>query len=162
MTANMKFAGFSLVCLWLLGSACVPAANLYQGNPVASDHVMPLQSGGPHGGDFENFDLVMTYQFTRDGDVFEISGRAELGQHYQMVYDKINDLRIYLFFVDADSRVLQTVLLTSAATGMTAQQLRFSRFFKVPRGATGFSFGYDGKVSELDSSKVFYRLPLRR
>lgn len=164
MTTRVKCAVVGLLCLLLVGSGCAatPTAALFQGNPVDSQQVVAMQTGGPHGGTFENFDIRIEYRHTLDGAVFELAGGATLGAHYQMMYDRIRDLRIYLFFVDSDARVLETASLVWAAVGSTSQPLGFSRFLKVPEGAAGFAFGYDGKVSEWEGSVSFYLLPLRR
>jgi hypothetical protein len=97
----------------------------------------------------------------KQGDRFEISGQAALSQHYQMTYDGISKMYVYIFFLDKDSRVLETAYLVNPWTGNTQDIQDFSKSYKVPNGTTGFSFGYSGEASEDLGNMTFYALPLK-
>jgi hypothetical protein len=47
-------------------------------------------------------------------------------------------------------------------TGSSEERLHVSHRYRIPTGATGISFGYDGAAGGWDSSTSFYKLPLRK
>jgi len=161
MPVKVKFACLALTCLLSLASGCIEVPMLFHGNTVSSVPVVALQEGSPAAGRWETFDLIIDYKYIKQGDSFEISGQAALSQHYQMTYDGISRMYSYIFFLDKDSRVLETAYLVNAWTGNTQGIQAFSKSYKVPIGTTGFSFGYSGEVSEDLGNKTFYELPLK-
>jgi hypothetical protein len=151
-----------LLVLLSLGSGCVKTSMLHQGNQVSDVQVVALQQGGPFADSWKTFDLIMDYKYRQDGDVFEISGQAVLSEHYQMMYAHINYLWVYLFFLDDQSRVLETALLAGSLNGQVNEQYAFVKVLKVPPGTVSVSFGYDGYATDWEGGSIFYRLPLRK
>ena len=138
---------------------------MYQGHSVSPEQIVAIQQPGPHKDSIENFDIIINYEFTRIGDVLEISGQAALAERYPLLYERLKYLYVYLFFLDDASRVLETVSLAKALTGRTDERLVFSQSLSVPAGAVGISFGYNGEVQEGGrgdaASHTFYLLPLK-
>ena len=161
MPIKIKIACLSFTCLLFLAVGCVETAMKFQGNPVSSVPVIELQEGGPHAGIWETFDIVMDYQYKQNGSVLDISGQYALGEHYRMTYDTVSRIRVYLFFLDKDSRVLETVDFPDTGISRIEDSQRFSRSYKVPAGTTGISFGYSGVASEKGSRMSFFELPLK-
>jgi hypothetical protein len=158
------YIGFT--CLLLLAVAgCVPMAEMFQGNSVSSGQLVAIQETGLHEGHEQNFDIIISYEFVRDGDVLEISGHAILTDRYPRLYDSLKYMYVYLFFLDDASRVLTTVSLASSLANNIDERFEFSQSLKVPSGAVAISFGYDGLASEGGGrdggSYAFYRLPLK-
>ncbi len=162
MSVEAKLACLLLVCLLPLSAGCVETAMLYHGKSVTSAPVVALQAGTPVAGTWETFDLVIDYTYQRNGDTLELSGQAALSQHYQMLYSAVSRMRTYLFFLDQDSRVLETVNFVKAWTSGTEDIQRFSKSYQVPAGTAGISFGYSGAVQGEDSVTSFFELPLDR
>jgi hypothetical protein len=151
-----------VVCmLALLVSGCLPTQALYIGNKVTAEKVA-LSKDASQVGTWETFDLKIAYKFAVKGDILEISGQAELGDHQKMVYDNVRSLDIYLFFLDHDSRVLLTEPLDRSFGGSTEQTVLFTRSYKIPAESKALSFGYSGQVAEQDGQMIFYRLPLKK
>ena len=146
--------------LALLASGCVETAMMYHGNEVSHVQVVTLQEGVQNAGTWETFDVVIDYTYLKNEEVLELSGDVELGQSYQMIYDVLRYLDLYLFFTDEDSRVLETVAFRGFLTYTTDDQRKFTRSCKVPAGTVGISFGYDGVVGGRDGHTRFYQLPL--
>ena len=158
--------GFACL-LTLAGTGCVTTSALYRGNSVSPEQVVAIQDAGPHKDSVETFDIVINYTFVRGGDVLDISGQTALTERYPQLYAGLKYLYLYLFFLDADSRVLETVSLANAMNGNLEERFEFSRSLPVPTGAVGISFGYNGEVIEgagegLMSAHTFYRLPLQK
>jgi hypothetical protein len=147
--------------LALLVSGCLPPQALYIGNQVTAEKVA-LSKDASQVGTWETFDIKIAYKFAVKGDLLEISGQAELGDHQKMVYDHVRSLDIYLFFLDHDSRVLLTEPLDRSLRGSTEQTVSFARSYKIPDGTKALSFGYSGQVAEQDGQMTFYLLPLKK
>lgn len=163
MSVNIRCFSLLWGALVLLQvSACVETAMKFRGNPVSPVHVVALPEHTPVAGRWETFDLVIDYAAVRDGDLLEIKGQAVLGQHQQMLYDRVRFLVVYLFFVDEAGRVLESLDFVQNLNGRTEDVMRFSRFYKVPPGTTGISFGYSGKVMDWETVRPFYLLPMNR
>ena len=161
MCTKVKFACLGLLCLLFVGSGCIETPMLFHGNTVSSVPVVALLEGSPTAGRWETFDLIIDYKYIKQGESFEISGHAALGQHYQMTYDGVSRMYVYIFFLDQDSRVLETAYLINVWTGNTQDIQDFSKPYKVPNGTTLISFGYSGEVSEDLGNMTFYELPLK-
>ncbi|MCK4507161.1 MAG: hypothetical protein KAU27_01375 [Desulfuromonadales bacterium] len=150
---------FCLSALWVSG--CVETAMMYHGNEVTNVQVVTLQEGVQNAGTWETFDVVINYTYLKSGEDLEISGDVELGQSYQVVYDRLRYLDFFLFFTDEESRVLETVAFRGFLVNTTADKRKFTRSYKVPAGTVGFSFGYNGAVGGRDGHTRFYQLPLK-
>ena len=163
MFGIIKSSSLWFVCLLaLVASGCVETAMMYRGNTVSSVPVVALEENGPNAGTWETFDLTIEYDYAQDGNVLEITGEVALNQHYQLTYDHLRRLYIYMFFVDENSQVLETFSFVGIMTGSTEDRLRVSRSYVVPTGAVGISFGYEGAAGDMDSHSSFYKLPLNK
>ena len=162
MKTGLQFFGLGLACLLIFLSGCVATSNPLAGNTVSSVPVVALKSGGPHADSWQTFDILIEYIYTQDGNLFKISGSALLSEHYQMLYTRLRDLKIYFFFLDKNSRVLAGHLLAQSLLNDIDQRLPFNRSYDLPPGTDRISFGYNGRVSEMEDLKTFYRLPLTK
>ncbi len=159
---NVKFRAvwFCLVSLLLLSqAACVPTSELYHGKQIPSGQNETVLQEGSYQGTFETFDISMTYEYLLNGEVLELSGNLALGRHYQRLYTRLQNLRVYLFILDHDSLVSKTVPLLDIASAATEEAFEFKQLIKVPAGSKALAFGYLGKVSELEGTANFYQLP---
>ncbi len=161
MTSKVKniFRGY-LCLLFFLVSGCVETVSMYHGNKVSNVQVVTLQEGVQNAGTWETFDVVVDYSYLKEGEVLELTGNVELGQSYQMTYDRLRYLDLFLFFTDEGSRVLETVAFRGFLTNTTDDQRKFTRSYNVPAGTVGFSFGYNGAVGGRDGHITFSQLPL--
>jgi hypothetical protein len=170
MTARLKMTCLGLFSLLTLCTSCVATSRHFVGNTISPEQpIIALQPAGSHADSWENFDIRIDYQYKQDGNVFEISGAAALTPRYEMLYSRLNDLKVYLFLLDKDSRVLQSEMLGRSLTGQLNERLQFTRFYKLPPGTASITFGYDGvargesegrSIMMMDGSTSFYLLPL--
>ena len=134
MSSKVKMACLGLTCLLFLGPGCVEFAMLYHGKTVSNAPVVALQEGGPVTGQWKTFDLIIDYEYIKKGDSLDISGKAALSQHYQMTYERLQGMRSYIFFLDKDSRVLETANFATAWSGSTQDAQNYSESYKIPQG----------------------------
>ncbi len=166
MNKKIKSIYMGCTCLLILAVAgCVTTAEMFQGGSVSPEQVFAIQETGPNKGYDQNFDIIISYEFVRSGDVLEISGQAVLTDRYPKTYESLNYLHVYLFFLDDSLRVLETVALASSMAGNLDEHFEFSQSLNIPTGAVGISFGYDGEArgggGRMASAYTFYRLPLK-
>jgi len=159
------YLGFILLLI-LAVAGCVTTAEMFHGDSVSPEQVIAIQESGPNKSYDQNFDIIISYEFVRSGDVLEISGQAILTDRYPQIYASLKYLHVYLFFLDDTSRVLETIALASSMFGTLDERFEFSKSLNIPTGAVGISFGYDGEAKEggdhSASTSTFYRLPLKK
>jgi len=166
MYAELKMTHLGLLFFLTLCTGCTAKSHQFVGNTVApQQQVVNLQSGGGSADSWQTFDVQIDYQYKRDGTLFEISGVAKLSPRYEMLYENLRDLRVFLFFLDDKARVLEANMLARSLTNSVDESLRFTKFYKVPPGTVSITFGYDGYVSEAEERRwggirSFYMLPL--
>jgi hypothetical protein len=148
----------TIIILLSVVIACVPTSQLYLGKTVDSETVVLLDAMSGKQLVWKTFDLIMTYDYTLRDNVLEISGTGELSQHYQMMYAKIRHLRVYLFLLNEEGSIIQTVLLPS---NLINPEDSFSFQIKAhpSEKISALSFGYSGSAHDLYSRAYFYQLP---
>jgi hypothetical protein len=149
------------LCLLFVMAGCVPTAELYLGKSVTNAPIIKLEKGANVSGTWQTFDVTINYQYQADGDIITLAGQGELSQHYQMVYDGVRYLRVYLFLLDADGLVLETIEIP-AFLNYTEDQFAFNKPLKVDASIKSFSFGYRGVATEMDGQAYFDSLPSNR
>lgn len=148
------------VVLGLLGvlAGCVPTAELYIGKQVTAAPTVQIEESTNVSGTWQTFDMTINYQYLADGDLIELAGQGELSQHYQLVYNRVRSLRVYLFLLDADGIVQETIDIPALLT-TTEDKFSFNKTFRTADGVKGFAFGYRGLVWDKDSQAYFDSLP---
>jgi len=155
---KMKTLVVVLLCLIFAVTGCVPTSELYIGKPVTSAPIIEFQNAEITAGTWQTFDVTINYTYTVSGGLIEITGQGELSQHYQMMYNNVRTMRVYLFLLDADAVILQTVEIPAFLTS-TEDKFTFNIPFKVNESMKGFSFGYRGVASDMDGQTYFDSLP---
>ena len=164
MSINIKNFCLGVTCLLsLLATGCVETSMMFHGNsPSPAMNVVTLQKGGTYSGTWNTFDLTIDYTYSLNDRSFEVSGKAYLGDHYEMNYNAITKLFVYMFFLDENSKVLKTTKIVRAMTGSMDEIMTFTQQYTVPSGSTSITFGYDGTAHEMRNTHSFYELPLKR
>lgn len=167
VTRRMVYLVF--ICLFsMMFIGCVETATMFQGNkPSKSMNVVPLQKETTQAETWQTYEVIINYKYMQSAEMMEISGQATLSASYQANYNSLRELTIYLFFLDEDSRVLQTVRLANSVTTSVDEVVSFSSKYAVPAGTTSITFGYDGSASGSTGrigggASVFSELPLRK
>ena len=155
---KMKTLVVALLCLIFAVTGCVPTSELYIGKPVTSAPIIEFQKAEITAGTWQTFDVTINYTYTVSGGLIEIAGQGELSQHYQMMYNRVRTMRVYLFLLDADTIILQTLEIPAFLMS-TEDKFTFNISFKVNESVKGFSFGYRGVTSDMDGQTYFDSLP---
>jgi hypothetical protein len=142
MNAKLKTFSLGFVFLLILVSGCATPSSQSLGD-IVSKPVIGLQPGGPHSGLWKTFDINIDYGYKFSGDIFSITGFATLSDFYVMKYSRLNDLQVYLLFLDGNSRVLESNLLARDLSGKINTKLELNKSFKAPAGSVNISFEYN-------------------
>jgi len=168
---KMTWIWLAVATLFIVfASACAETAMRYHGNKVATADVVAILEQGPHRNSWTTFDISIEYEYSQSGDTFKIAGEAVLGDHQRNIYHLLKNLSVYLFILDADSRVIETVSLVNALNEKTDASMNFDLLLHKPSSAAGISFGYTGYVCEYDNDPrrlhdgclSFTQQPIRR
>lgn len=162
MNTSMKIAIFGLLFFLIICSGCVPMSEQFVGNRIAAAPTATLVADGSGADSWKTFDVVIDYQYVRNGDLFEVSGSARLSDFYPIMYNQLIDLKVYLFLVNDRGRVLAPSLIARSLNVDINQQLQFKLSLRLPPGTSQISFGYDGRVTAEEGNHSFYLLPLGR
>lgn len=161
MNERKSIISAGLLCLLALAvSGCIETSAMYHDNQVQTGQVATLQAGGDQSDTWVTFDLSIDYRYRYDAELLEMSGQVNLSEHYQMNYATLKYLQVYLFFLDKDSRVLETAALNIPQSGSVHDSQSFSQSFRVPPATVAISFGYSGEAGGRKDNKSFYLLPL--
>lgn len=145
----LKIAGWSLVLLFSLALiGCKSTSAYYLGWQVENESDAQL-SADQQQGHWKTFDLDLNYKYDTAGDVLNISGTIALSFFYEMNTSRIRNLDVYLFFLDNDSKVLETAELSrSVERSQPYRTLEFNKSLQVPTGTSLIAFGYKGAAWE--------------
>ena len=149
-----------VLVLLLAVEGCAVKSIGYRGKFVSSDDTIAVKMADTHSGTWKTFDLVIDYQYENDDGLLLVSGRVELSQHYQLLYDRVHYLWVYLFLTDADHMIIDSVTLPAYMTH-TEDSFTFNKYLELTDDVRGISFGYNGHVSEFDGHSSFSLLPGR-
>ena len=161
MPTKTKLACLWFSCLLLFFCGCVKTPMLYHGNTVSSAPVVILEDGGPTMGEWKTSDVTINFRYVKKGNDLEISGQASLSQSDQMLYSIVQEMDSYIFFLDKNSRVIETANFIEEWTSNTQDIQKVSKSYKLPVGTTGISFGYSGELKDVNSTESIYELPLK-
>mgnify|MGYP001194567041 CR=1 FL=1 len=139
--------------------ACQNPATFFVGRPVEPILQIPITTAPTQNGVWQTFDLVINYTLYNNDDQIEVTGRAELGEHYQRLYNRVTQLDLYLFLLDGNAAVLKTIPLNGSLLRSTGEEITINTTVLKPVGLKALSFGYRGSVTSLDSHTSFDELP---
>ena len=161
MSTITKLTCLCLTSVLFFSWGCVKTPMLFHGNTVSSAPVVILQKDGSATGEWSTSDITIDYNYVKNGDNLEISGQASLSQSNQMLYSIVQNMDSYIFFLDKNSKVIETDFFIDEWTTNTQAIQNFSKSYKIPAGTTGLSFGYSGELKDLNSTGTIYELPLK-
>ena len=156
----MAAAAFFLV------TGCQPVAQLYNGNLYKDIKTFPLDVSETTQASLETFEMKTSFDYRTGGPVLSISGTAAMGTHYQLMYDRIKVLNLFLFFLDDSNYVIDGVRLYHGYYVDSDATFPFEQEVPIPAAATQIAVGYEATFTSTDSDgntgggEWIYKLPL--
>lgn len=132
----------------LLLTGCQSTETFYRGYLAGNESVTPLTLPGSPAGHWQTFDIDLNYRYDASGNNLDISGTIDFGLFYELNTSRIERIDVYLFFLDHDSKVLETARLFRAITADPEETIAFKKNLQVPPSAKAIAFGYRGMARE--------------
>jgi hypothetical protein len=120
--------------------ACQGSLFSYRGRTVEPDRRIDLLEGGLHEGSWQTFDLTIEYQYEKKADKLQLSGVAELSDHYKYNYESLDNFYLTAFFLDIEGKVLEGKLVLNAITSEPDDKFSFKKSLEIPPGTVSISF----------------------
>ena len=130
--------------------ACQSRLFSYRGRTIEPDRRMNLMVDGSYEGIWETFDLTINYRYEKKAETLQLSGDAELSDHYKFNYAALRNFFLTLFFLDDKGKVQESELLLNASFSNIDDRFTFNKSLEIPRGTSSIAFYYDiGVIEEL-------------
>lgn len=143
------FSGFVILMLLMaIGCQTQNINSFYIGNQVNPDDSRPLVTGESRSGQWQTSDMLVNYQYRMENNSLKISGDTTLSDYYQINLRSLRDLELFLFFLDGQHKVLETVQLFKSLSTSLEDTHSFKKTLSAPSAATAISFGYRGAARE--------------
>ena len=138
--------GYLMVIFLASIVACQGISNQYRGATVEPDCQIFLLEDVPHEGAWQTFDLNIEYTYEKKTGMLQLSGVAEVSDHYIQLYARLSRLHITLYYLDTDNKVLESKLILIASSIYIDGKFKFKHNLEIPPETTSITFGYDGRV----------------
>jgi hypothetical protein len=152
--------GYLMVIFLASIVACQSIPKQYRGATVEPDCQILLLEDGPHEGAWQTFDLTIEYTYEKKPGILQLSGVAEVSDHYIELYDRLRSLYLTLYYLDTKTKVLESKLILIAPSINIEGKFKFKHNLEIPPETTSITFGYDGRVGAgRDGGDIFMKHP---
>jgi hypothetical protein len=122
--------------------ACQGSLFSYRGRTVEPDRRIDLLEGGPHEGSRQTFDLTLEYQYEKKAAKLQLSGVAELSDHYKYNYASLAHFYLTAFCLDIEGKVLAGKLVLNAVSADLDHKFSFKKSLEIPPGTVSIAFDH--------------------
>ncbi len=129
-------------------SGCKSLSSFYQGYTSQNPSNTALVNNAAQQGRWETFDLRLDYQAALQDQLLDINGSITFSNFHQINAVHVERLDVYLFFIDAEAKVLRTERISGSQHTSADDSISFAKQLQVPPGAKAISFGYEGITRE--------------
>ena len=151
---------FRLLTAGLLIHLCVACAGgtaLSPGAWVEDQDRIAVLDGGPHEGNWQTRDMTIKYKYKEAVKNLQISGGIELADYIPKGFNTLEQLNLYIHFLNADGTVLETRNIKIFGYRRHLDligEMTFNNRFDLTEETVYFAFSYSGKVIQGSGSGV--------
>lgn len=151
----------TILLIGLSGCQVQNISSYYVGLQTNPNESLSLAKEGVRSGQWETFDLLIDYQYQRENHSLKISGDTTFSNYYQMNMGTLRNLELFLFFLDTESKVLETARILRGLGRDLYESRHFEKTLEIPESARAISFGYRGSAREEQWQRIewFDHLP---
>jgi hypothetical protein len=151
LRANQFIKTIAVLAIAAFTSAgCGGSLFSYKGDRVTQQNlIVPLMEGDQKGM-WKTNELAITYQYQMTPENMKIAGTTELVGGFNIGFNFIQKLVVYLLFLDDQGIVLENVVIYSIGNHHAIDfiPMRFEKTVPIPEGARTISFAYDGDLMD--------------
>lgn len=159
-----RLLALGLLVVFLFGCQPLPTT-YYRGASAVDMDVVSLLTGQHEKQRWQDLYITVDYTLEQTGEVVDIEGVLTLSQHPRGMYTHVPDLKLKLFFLDKDLRVINYLDVARTLSASLEDETRFKKTLQVDSQAVAFTFGYEGRLYDSDperpSSDIIWKLPKR-
>ena len=152
---KVSTAGILITGLFFGMAACQHRTFSYNGKMVKPENRIPLKEGGPHKSEWKTENLLLNYEYKRQGQSFEIYGVVSFLGHIAYNYRDFSNFFLTVYFTDAGGMINGEHTLASASIGQPIEKLEINSRITLPTETDNMVFGYRGHVFDRSSGNNF-------
>ncbi len=126
--------------------ACQSALLNYRGSTLKPGATIPVLQGTVPVNQFVAPDVVIEYQYTRNGDALDLSGTAQYAPSIRNNFVVVPRFYMRAYFADAQGAILGYHGIVTSNYGYADDHMRFHERITVPPGTALMAFGYSGEA----------------
>jgi hypothetical protein len=132
---------------------------------VPEDARITIVEGETVSGQWETPDLLMNYQYTKDQNQMNVSGRIQFAGRIENNFPVIQYFHMDAIFLDSEGRVLEMKGLTSYPPSYSGDPITFKNLIMLPAGTVSVAFSYRGEarssgVDDEGGNMYFWEYPI--
>ena len=144
----MKRGGLLLAASIIVLAGCQGFLLTYKGAKIRSDSLIALAEGTQGSGLYRTEDVIIDYQWVRNGNELQFSGLVKFTSRMQNNFAMIPVFDLSLFFTDAEGIVLEQRYIAVPGNGEPNNPMRISEKLLLPPGTANMAFSYSGQARD--------------
>ncbi|MDX2480769.1 MAG: hypothetical protein QNK24_10595 [Desulfuromusa sp.] len=144
----------------------MPTTTYYQGAKADEKGIVSLSTGQVEKQRWHDLYVTVDYSFDHQENQFDIAGDLSFSLNPQMMFTRVKDLKLKLFFLDKDMLVVDYLDIARTLSSDLDDKTTFARTLQIQEGVVSFTFGYEGVFIDGDpespsGSNRVWKLPKR-
>ncbi len=127
----------------VLLSACQARTVSYRGDKADPESVVSLSTLQAEKQHWQDYYVTVDYLAGRQGGRLQITGKLEFSTNSQVYNRRVHDMKLLLFLLDSELRVIDYRQIAEAPSTDLARQIAFNQDIPLTEAATAFTLGYD-------------------
>jgi hypothetical protein len=122
----------------------------FKGDQVTREDLIAKLEDGNQQGVWKTNELAIKYQYQNTFEVLNISGTIEMVGGFNIGFRDINQLAVYLLFLDNQGIVIDNSLIYAVGNHHSIDiiPMLFEKTIPIPEGTKTISFAYDGVLGQ--------------
>ena len=149
---------YLIVCMLIFALIGCGGKSSHIGKSVTQENRITIIDGGPHEGLWETNIVKVNYQYNRQPDMLEISGKALLKRGRVVEYFSLS-----VYLVDGQGKINQLYSLVMAGGRNQINEFSFQKSLKLEPDTQSMVFGYRGATRGIGegsgSTNDFWKAP---
>jgi len=127
----------------------------FEGQATKPENRIPVEDGGPYKGVWETYDVIVSYEYKKDGQNLLLTGEANLAGHLTRGFPVIDFFYIHAHLLDENGTIISSKKLLSARNREYNYfyDPSFNHTILMPPEALSLAFSYSGRVRDSGSSR---------